>query len=86
MEKIIPTQNQLNEMYSFIRLKMDFYRWYEVKSTEAMAVIEQLFTEGIINDCELSENFSHFRKVHLNFDKPELIKAGKLHWFNKLHG
>lgn len=69
-----------NKMFDFIKNKMEFDKWYPIKTDLAFDVIKELFAEGIIPECELNDQETYIRKVKLDFNKQKENSRG---WYDK---
>jgi hypothetical protein len=68
------TSKQKDDMFVWIKSKMNFDIWYPVKSDEAYEAIENLFLLGIIDECEFNAKETEFRKVNFDFTNRDLFK------------
>ena len=77
------TTDQLNTMLTFIRDKMPPDAWYPITTEVATSVINRLFEQDKINDCELDAEKKHIRKctivqtrdaAHLQYDTASVLK------------
>jgi len=59
------TDKHLTDMLHFINNKMEFEKWYPVKSDIGYNTIIELFDSSLIENCEFNGEETHFRKVDL---------------------
>lgn len=63
------TNQQLDIMLDWIINKMQFDKWYPISSNTALEAINLLWGENAIDNCELNDNKTMFRKIKTNFPK-----------------
>jgi len=59
-------ESDIEKMYSWIIHKMKYDKWYPIKSDKAFEIIMLLFMEELLENCELNENETNFRKININ--------------------
>ncbi len=57
------TNSEIDKMYKWIQKSMKIEQWYPVKTDKAYEILNILFEEGLIDDCEFNSQETHIRKV-----------------------
>ena len=61
------TNNELDTMFDWYMFKMEFDKWYAVKSQKAVETLKFMIQYENVNDLVFSENFEQIKKVDWDF-------------------